>query len=1308
MVKKIILGILLGGFWLALIFLAAQFSRAQSSTGYSATSSPDAIAIRVVPNPEHYSIDRWYAGQGFQGSPQALIVDGYQAIRDGRTVYVDATNVDQTASPPLIYTNIYLISYNQNPEPNTVDILGQIISHWTFNNNLIDSNPAPQCILSSGSCASNADCGSGQYCATSGVASSSCQLVATTSCLTDTDCPTGFFCDSLKAKIARDVKRVGELSDLGVALDNFKNANGHYPALNSGTYVTHNSLSVWPSWTEVLLTDLAAPQSAVDPINHLGTCPGYDAKTCWNQSTKRFFRPSTGQTAPTLVLPDNSYAFAYATNNTGSDYNLCATLETRAAGLNYHFSPNDPAGSACVLDTGVNTSGQIGNANPEITAKMLTGVAGQEFDGFVQASDPDGDPLTWTLNTAAATWTGWQNGGQTNQPPILLNTSSAAQKKIYAQAAGRPGNYNIILTLNDGRGGVLTTSTPITILSPSVSIQADNANYVPQPTVPFDYNMYIAGKNGTAFSVDAVTLPSSGVNLLALPTVARTVTQVGANLYQVNYHGLVSSSVKLATQDAFQYRVSVTNSYGQVSTKNFTITVGGQGPQFTLNCPTTARVNQAYNCTLPNNSSVVYTDSDGRLAALGLYLSGNTIAGAPNKAGAFPLSVTATSDYGVSSVQGFTLSVDSYCGDGLKESPNSEGRGGVYNNGYEDCDGTDGLTASTTLSNIGLQYGCQTDQCVYKGPLNGGGYCGDGYCQTTIDGQPRENCLTCAADCGNCVATIESYSNNEQIAYFNGNRIYKSVWPDEGSATATLATGKNVAAFWIHALNTTNPNYGLAYRLSVGPVAAPYDVIDSSSAALSCAVANNASNNLSSGNYDPANELSNGGYPWTSPQFSETGSFHSSRVIAPRRASSLNSAPFVWGQVAANPIPTAFYCRLTYNYSLGNLGVCHPHCQGLQCGSDGCGGTCGSCGSGQVCSPAGQCVNVACSTSSQCDDGNMCTDDTCVNPGLYNAVCNHTNNSVTTGCNSTFGTCTVAGEKTCSNGSFGSCNAVDPRPTTCYGKTCGSDGCGGVCGTCDANQNCVNGSCVYKCMPDCDGKCDGAPDGCNGVCKGACPAGEVCTNQKCQAPCTPKCAGKCAGESDGCSGTCPNTGNNTGCVSSTDIKTCNAALGYAAGFIGNAPCNSTCSGYDTSACTIDTSYWYKAPDETVAYPGRECMVKMNINGNGTEICSDAGLNNQAQWFRGTIAKTETTYCSTTGCPSIVNPDKCRYYANYWQKYCQTSQSTYNAATCATYCPIQCDTGSPSYDNADCQTAASKPQYSLCFLGIWANQCYVHN
>ncbi len=177
-----------------------------------AAKSPDAIAIRVIPNTEHYSPMRWYKEQGFLGSPQTMAIDGYEAIRDGRTVYVNAANI---GSDSTLYTNVYLLSYNQDAEDVTVKIVNEMLSHWRFNANITDS----------GQCADyGGNLGNG--------------------CLVDADCPVMQYCQSPKAKITRDTRRLSDLAEIKIALNNHKQTKGYYPKLEQGSYLPGKSLSV--------------------------------------------------------------------------------------------------------------------------------------------------------------------------------------------------------------------------------------------------------------------------------------------------------------------------------------------------------------------------------------------------------------------------------------------------------------------------------------------------------------------------------------------------------------------------------------------------------------------------------------------------------------------------------------------------------------------------------------------------------------------------------------------------------------------------------------------------------------------------------------------------------------------------------------------------------------------------------------------------------------------------------------------------------------------------------------------------------
>ena len=160
-------------------------------------AASDTIAVRIIPNPNHYSVTQWYNEQDFTGSPQSIIVNGYPAIRDGRTVYIDAANITEEGE---LYTNIYLISYNQDTDKNTTDIFGRILAHWKFNTNVdIDGT----CSISTIACKVNNQCDDGYSCNTE---QNKCILQEEINCSLDSQCPDNIFCNSDKAKIVRDVQ----------------------------------------------------------------------------------------------------------------------------------------------------------------------------------------------------------------------------------------------------------------------------------------------------------------------------------------------------------------------------------------------------------------------------------------------------------------------------------------------------------------------------------------------------------------------------------------------------------------------------------------------------------------------------------------------------------------------------------------------------------------------------------------------------------------------------------------------------------------------------------------------------------------------------------------------------------------------------------------------------------------------------------------------------------------------------------------------------------------------------------------------
>jgi hypothetical protein len=154
----------------------------------------------------------------------------------------------------------------------------------------------------------------------------------------------------------------------------------------------------------------------------------------------------------------------------------------------------------------------------------------------------------------------------------------------------------------------------------------------------------------------------------------------------------------------------------------------------------------------------------------------------------------------------------------------------------------------------------------------------------------------------------------------------------------------------------------------------------------------------------------------------------------------------------------------------------------------------------------------------------------------------------------------------------------------CAGKTCGSDGCGGSCGTCMSGQTCsVSGQCA--CTPACTGKQCG-PDGCGGSC-GSCAGNEACNGSGVCA-CVPSCTGRACGN-DGCGGSCG------ACPSG---QACNNGLGQCV--MGLNPCEGLECGPDGDGGTCGT-----CPFDFTCTPQGSCSSSAGVCGN--KLCGPDGM-----------------------------------------------------------------------------------------------------
>ncbi len=790
-----------------------------------AVVSPDAIAIRVFPNPNHYSALRWYDEHGFSGSPQSLVVDGYEAVRDGRSVYVDAANIVNGN----LYTNIYLISYNQDPEGATVDIFSQVLSHWKFNTNITGEG---RCTEDGGFiCTKDEDCAN--------VGKGYCQRQAGSQ-------------TAVKAEVVRDTLKLADLSDIDSALNNYKKVHGYFPKLSAGSYIAGKTVSTWPSWQETLAQALGTPLPT-GPINKMGRCKAddqenkkYNPVTCWDETEKKFATQLPD-------LPAGSQVYMYIASPDGSSYQSCGEMES---GLVKTMGQG-----ACPGSQQVGYVQNLVNHPPLLACGSFVSYPHEPLIGYVSASDPDKDGLTnWAvfpfMPADWTSWTDWQwKAGADGLK--LEDTALANQKKISAAAVGKAGSYKFKISVADDKGAVTTQECPVTIkpgdpiidpIGDQTVAAGGNLAFTikasePTRQYPLQFSFEVKDKDNTTVA----------------PLTCSSVTSNPSGEPDGKFYCYVNQTINYKAEAAsnnYTVTVTATDSKGDQSQPvSFNLKVTNNLPVIgPINCPTSVRINNPYSCNLtatdPDGQPIKGFNFSGLPAGLiGSMANGQgLISGSPTMSGAFNIIINAIDlFFGVSLPADLPLTVNTYCGDGVKQTPNMEKTGGPANDGNEACDGQDGVATSPADSSATKQYACAPN-CTFKAGQGGvnSGWCGDGICQGGT-----ETCSNCSADCGACCvpncagkicgddgcggscgacsagtacyayqkcctlsAAIQVCADNEHYTYVNGQFVsHAADWSSVQSFGAPVQVGKNVIA--VEGVNPDWSNSGDWYGFSV-------------------------------------------------------------------------------------------------------------------------------------------------------------------------------------------------------------------------------------------------------------------------------------------------------------------------------------------------------------------------------------------------------------------------------------------------------------------------------------------------------------
>ncbi|GEM_PF-2058163 len=243
--------------------------------------SQDVIGVLVFENPQLLSPYDWFTSR-FPGTTpgSSSTIGGFPAVRTGTTAYIGVT--DLTDANQLV-GYMFVIDFNSNSAlPVTQSIYNRILASIEFN--------------------------------------------ATQAISTDD-----------RLAIAKDTHRVQDLRSIKTLLETYKTANGRYPDLPAGSFLTGFSTSAWPSWQRELANTLGRTLPT-DPANGFtpGVCQApYEAASCWAEPLKRF------------QCPVDSHIYSYKSSSGGAGYELFAHLDYTFAGsyTNYNGNPCSTIGS---------------------------------------------------------------------------------------------------------------------------------------------------------------------------------------------------------------------------------------------------------------------------------------------------------------------------------------------------------------------------------------------------------------------------------------------------------------------------------------------------------------------------------------------------------------------------------------------------------------------------------------------------------------------------------------------------------------------------------------------------------------------------------------------------------------------------------------------------------------------------------------------------------------------------------------------------------------------------------------------------
>ena len=393
----------------------------------------------------------------------------------------------------------------------------------------------------------------------------------------------------------------------------------------------------------------------------------------------------------------------------------------------------------------------------------------------------------------------------------------------------------------------------------------------------------------------------------------------------------------------------------------------------------------------------------------------------------------------------------------------------------------------------------------------------------------------------------------------------------------------------------------------------------------------------------------------------------------------------------------------------GHCISCNDQVQnGTETGKDCGGGRCPGCADGQSCRTGGDCVGGgceknACCTANACGTCGATSAEVC--DGKDNDCNGYTDDNLGQGelCPKQAGPCAgaravcrgaagwvcddavysahsdqyAANEKgACADGIDNDCDGktdgqdtADCCTAVCTNKECGSDGCGGTCGSCPAKETCsAAGKCEAQCgaypSTTCNGGYCGQDYGSGSACycsDAMCqmdPANCCPDFKSCCGACTPNCNGRNCGD-DGCGGSCGTCDTGKACnangacaavaCGADPQNSCNQYCGQAWNMYFTCSCAASCA-TSPSGCCADYASCCGATDPCQGIGDIGCCKNNTVyycsgGSLGSQACAGSGTGTElCGWYVGDTSYPAGYYCTAaaTADPSGTYPIACPF------------------------------------------------------------------